>query len=312
MPAPLSNDIRRRIIEAREKGDSIKKIAREKGVGVNTIACLLRLYRETGSYAPRPLRNGRKPRLDADTLEKIRARIEKQPDITLRELIEELELPISESGLCKIVNEKLGLRRKKTAFAAQQQRADVAQKRDLWKSHQPSLDASRLVFLDESGVNTAMTRLYGRAQKHQRVREAVPDTRFHRTTILSSVRLDGKMVPCVFEGALNGEIFRLYITQFLVPTLRPGDIVVMDNLSCHKVSGVEEAINSAGATVAYLPPYSPDLNPIELLWSKLKTIMRKLKIRSADLLDDAIAYALSCISASDVAGWFRHDGYYLC
>ena len=113
MPAPLSRDIRKRIIEARENGDSIQKIAIEKGVGVNTIVCLLRLYRETGSYEPRPLNNGRKPRLDEDILEKIRKRIEEQSDIALQELKEEFALPVSVQALCKTINDKLGLRRKK-------------------------------------------------------------------------------------------------------------------------------------------------------------------------------------------------------
>jgi transposase len=156
-----------------------------------------------------------------------------------------------------------------------------------------------------------MTRLYGRAHKHERVIEAVPDTRFHRTTILSSVRLDGQTIPFVFEGTLNGDIFRLYVTQLLTPSLNPGDIVIMDNLSSHKVSGIVEAIEAAGAFVLFLPPYSPDLNPIELMWSKIKAILRKLKVRAKDQLDDAIAHAFSCVSSSDISGWFSHDGYYL-
>lgn len=168
-----------------------------------------------------------------------------------------------------------------------------------------------MVFLDESGVNTGMTRLYGRAAKHERVHEAVPDTRFHRTTILSSVRLDGTTVPFVFEGALNGDIFRVYVTQLLVPSLKPGDIVVMDNLSSHKVKGIVEAIKAVGASVMFLPPYSPDLNPIELMWSKIKTILRKLKVRAKEHLDDAIAYAFNCVSLADISGWFKHDGYSL-
>lgn len=157
-----------------------------------------------------------------------------------------------------------------------------------------------------------MTRLYGRAPKNQRVMDAVLDTRFHRTTILSSLRMDGTIVPCVFEHALNGEIFRQYIQQFLLPTLKPGDIVVMDNLSSHKISGIEETIKSAGAHIRYLPPYSPDLNPIELMWSKLKAILRKSKIRSKELLDSAIASALEAVSASDIVNWFSHDGYCIC
>lgn len=156
-----------------------------------------------------------------------------------------------------------------------------------------------------------MTRIYGRAASHERVVEAVPDTRFHRTTILSSVRLDGSTVPFVFEGALNGDIFKIYIEKLLVPSLKSGDIVIMDNLSSHKVSGIVEAIETAGASVMFLPPYSPDLNPIELMWSKIKAIPRKLKVRSKDILDDAIAFAFSCVSTSDISGWFKHDGYAL-
>ena len=188
----------------------------------------------------------------------------------------------------------------------------MARKRKAWKKRQPKLDMNRLVFLDECGVNTGMTRLYGRALKHERVMEAVPDTRFHRTTILSSMRLDGTCVPFVFEGALNGDIFRVYITQLLAPSLKPGDIVIMDNLSSHKVKGIVEAIQAVGASVMFLPPYSPDLNPIELMWSKIKAILRKLKVRVKEHLDDAIAFAFSCVSPPNVSGWFHHDGYYLC
>ncbi len=156
-----------------------------------------------------------------------------------------------------------------------------------------------------------MTRIYGRAYKNERVVDAVPDVRFHRTTILSSVRLDGTLVPCVFEDALIGDMFREYVKHFLAPTLKSGDVVVMDNLSSHKVNGVSEAIEAVGATILYLPPYSPDLNPIELSWSKLKAFLRKRKVRTKELLDDAIAAALDAVSISDIAHWFAHDGYML-
>lgn len=180
-----------------------------------------------------------------------------------------------------------------------------------WKTKQPELAPNRLIFLDESGVNTGMTRIYGRAASHQRVKEALPDIRFKRTSVLSSIRLDGTMVPMVFEGALNGELFRAYVERMLAPSLRPGDIVVMDNLSSHKVSGIVEAIEAVGASVMYLPPYSPDLNPIELMWSKIKAILRKLKVRTKELLDQAIADALDTVMRSDIVAWFRHDGYAL-
>lgn len=200
---------------------------------------------------------------------------------------------------------------KKTVCAAEQNRDDVKQKRKEWREFQKTVDFSKLIFLDESGVNLGMTRLYGRAQKNARIRDAVPDVRFHRTTVLSSVRLDGTMAPCVFEDSLNGDIFREYVRCFLLPTLRPGDIVVMDNLSSHKVKGIVEAIESVGAFVKFLPPYSPDFNPIELMWSKMKAILRKLKIRTKEFLNDAIAKALAAVSCDDILGWFQHDGYQL-
>ena len=139
--------------------------------------------------------------------------------------------------------------------------------------------------------------------------DTIPDVRFARTSVLSSIRMDGTIVPCVFDDALNGDLFREYVRVFLVPTLKPGDIVVMDNLSSHKVSGIVEMIQTAGAQVKFLPPYSPDFNPIELMWSKMKAILRKLKIRSPDLLDEAIVSALDSVSISDICNWFAHDGY---
>jgi len=187
----------------------------------------------------------------------------------------------------------------------------VKEKRIEWKEFQKTADSSHLVFLDECGVNTGMTRLYGRGPTNERVVDAVPDVRFHRTTVLSSVRLDGTTVPCVFEGALNGEMFRKYVQEFLASTLKPGDIVIMDNLTSHKVGGIMETIEATGARVMFLPPYSPDFNPIELMWSKIKAILRKLKVRTKELLQDAIAFAIEAISSSDVSGWFSHDGYQL-
>jgi len=202
----------------------------------------------------------------------------------------------------------LGYGVKKTVHAAEQSREDIKQKREDWITFQKTVDPSRLVFLDESGINTGMTRLYGRALKNQRVVDAVPDVRFARITILSSVRMDGTIVPCVFDDSLNGDLFKEYIRLFLAPTLKPGDIVAMDNLSSHKVSGITELIEAAGAKVLYLPPYSPDFNPIELMWSKMKAALRKLKVRSEDLLDAAIVSALDTVSVSDISHWFAHDG----
>lgn len=171
------------------------------------------------------------------------------------------------------------------------------------------MNSSKLIFLDESGVNTGMTRIYGREIEGKRVVDYVPDNRFSRTSIVSSVRMDGKCVPMVFQGALDGDIFKSYLEKLLLPTIIKGDIVIMDNLSSHKVKGIDKIIESAGAKIVYLPPYSPDLNPIEMMWSKIKSYLRKIKARTNETLFDAISEAFSTIEISDILGWFREAGY---
>lgn len=171
------------------------------------------------------------------------------------------------------------------------------------------MPVNKLVFLDESGVNINMTRKYGRAKGKERVNDYTPLNTPKNTTLLSSVRLDGTLANISFQGALNGKIFLKYIKETLVPTLRKGDIVIMDNLRIHKVKGVKEAIETAGATVVYLPPYSPDFNPIEMMWSKIKALLRKWKARTVDLLDDAIKQAFNEIQTKDILGWFIEAGY---
>jgi transposase len=173
----------------------------------------------------------------------------------------------------------------------------------------PKADVRKLVFLDESGVNTNMSRRYARAAIGQRANDAIPLNTGKSTTILSSVRLDGTTVPVVFAGAVNREKFKEYLKTHLVPTLKPGDIVIMDNLRTHKVDGVAELIQSAGAFLIYLPPYSPDLNPIEEMWSKIKAYLRKVKARTSGTLENAIKDAFACVSVTDIFGWFSHSGY---
>jgi len=204
--------------------------------------------------------------------------------------------------------------KKKQVHASEQKREDVAEAREVWKEKQKQpkeFPADKLVFLDESGVNIDMVRRYGRAKNKKRVHDYAPRNTPKKTTLVSSVRLDGTQAYEFFQGSLNGENFLSYIKNTLVPTLRKGDIVVMDNLSCHKVKGVREAIEKAGASVLYLPPYSPDFNPIEMMWSKMKALLRKWKTDTLDLLHAAIPAAFSAVSTSDISGWFSASGYSL-
>ena len=168
-----------------------------------------------------------------------------------------------------------------------------------------------LVFIDETGINCGMTRLYGRAYKNQRVNDYVPDIRFERTSVISSLRLSGENVPCVFKGTLTGDLFGTYIRDFLAPSLKKGDIVALDNCTAHKVKGALDPVYAAGATVLFLPPYSPDFNPIEMSWSKMKAVLKKLKPRTYDELLTALEIALESFTAADIKMWFQHDGYCL-
>jgi len=195
--------------------------------------------------------------------------------------------------------------------ASERDRADVKAKRAIWSKMQHTMHAASLIFLDESGVNTNLTRRYGRAKGKERVKDSAPLNTPKTTTILSSVRIDGTTVAKFFTGTMNGDLFLDYIQHDLVPSLHAGDLVIMDNLRCHKVKGVKEAIQQAGAQALYLPPYSPDFNPIEMMWSKLKAILRKVKARTVDSLLDALPKAFKAVSVSDICGWFRQTGYSL-
>ena len=167
----------------------------------------------------------------------------------------------------------------------------------------------RLVFIDETGAATNMARRYGRCPRGQRLVTSVPWGHWKTTTFVAALRLDQVTAPCVFDGPIDGASFRAYVEQCLVPTLRPGDIVVMDNLASHKVAGIKHAIEAVGAEPRYLPPYSPDLNPIEQFFAKLKALLRKAAARTLDALIAAIAHALTTVSPRKCENYLANRGY---
>jgi transposase len=168
---------------------------------------------------------------------------------------------------------------------------------------------NRLIFIDESGAKTNMTRLYGRALGGQRVVDAAPHGHWSTTTMISALRVDGSTADMVVESATDGAAFLVYVEKFLGPTLKAKDIVVMDNLAAHKMAAIVKAIEATGAEVRFLPPYSPDLNPIEKMWSKIKAYLRKVKARTKEALWQAIGAALKTVSALDALNWFKSCGY---
>jgi transposase len=171
------------------------------------------------------------------------------------------------------------------------------------------VDPERFVFLDESHAKTTMTRRYGRAPRGERVVDHVPAGKYHSTTMLGALRRDGTIAAMVYEGGTDVPVMEAFAGGDLRRILRPKDIVVMDNLSAHKDASVVAAIESAGAIACFLPPYSPDFNPIESMWSKVKEVLRSLKARTAEALMDAIGVALRSVTTTDAEGWFAHCGY---
>jgi transposase len=173
----------------------------------------------------------------------------------------------------------------------------------------PGLDPAKLVFIDETGANTKMTRPYGRAPVGQRVVGAVPHGHWKTTTFAAALRSEGLVAPMVVDGAMNGDVFVAYVRQVLVPTLRAGDIVVMDNLASHKRVAAVRAIADAGCSVVYLPPYSPDLNPIELAFAKVKARLRAAELRTIDRVEDFFGTVHEAFTADECRNYIRHAGY---
>lgn len=171
------------------------------------------------------------------------------------------------------------------------------------------MDAGRFVFLDETGLNTKMTRLYGRAARGARLTSAVPHGHWRTTTFIAGLRQSGVIAPLVLDGPMTGAAFRAYIEQALAPALEPGDVVVMDNLAAHKVAGIAEAIAAAGGSVLYLPPYSPDLNPIEQFFAKLKALLRKAAARTKEALWIAAGQLLDLVPPGECRNYLANSGY---
>ena len=188
-------------------------------------------------------------------------------------------------------------------------RPDILKRREAWFEDQLELDRSKLVFIDETGAATNMARRRGRAQKGERLRAGIPHGHWKTTTFVAGLRLTGMTAPMVLDGPMNGAAFLAYVQQVLVPELKPGDIVIMDNLSAHKGCQVRDAIEAAGARLLYLPPYSPDFNPIENAFAKLKALLRKAAERTVEALWHLIGKLIDAYSPQECANYFAAAGY---
>ena len=202
-----------------------------------------------------------------------------------------------------------GCASKKTLFALEQARRDIARRRQRWRSWQPFLDPTRLVFIDETWIKTNMAPLRGWGPRGERLVGFAPHGHWRTMTFVAALRRDRLTAPCVFDGPINGASFRAYVEQQLVPTLIPGDIVVMDNLGSHKSRAVRDAIQAAGARLRFLPPYSPDLNPIEQAFAKIKHWMRMAQKRDMEEAWRHVGHIVGTFTQDECANYFRNAGY---
>lgn len=187
----------------------------------------------------------------------------------------------------------------------------MAERRAAWRGRQGDHDGRRLIFIDETWAKTNMTRLRGRAPRGQRLIGKVPHGHWKTTTLIAALGIEGMRCSTVVDGAVNTDVFEAFVGQVLLPELRPGDVVVMDNLSSHKSARTRALIESAGAELVFLPPYSPDLNPIEMVFAKIKQLLRSLERRTMDALWRSVQPVLDAVTPADAANCFRHCGYTL-
>jgi transposase len=305
---PLSDDLRQRILDAVDNHEgSQRELAERFAVNPSTITRLLQLRRQTGSAAPRPHGGGKPPTLDPDALERLRQLVREDSDATLEQYRQRLGIQGSIMIIWRGLK-RLGItRKKKSLHAAERDRPEVQNQRRAFRRNVQPIEPKRLVFVDEAGVTTAMTPAYGRAPRGERVESSAPAS-WQSVTVVAAMGLDGVRAPMAYPGGTGAATFEAYVEQILVPELRPGDVVVFDNLAAHRGPAVAEAIEGAGACVLRLPPYSPDFTPIEQLFSKLKERLRRLGTRTKDRLYQAIREALNHVTPQDILGWFQHAG----
>jgi len=310
MTAPYSVDLRERALARKASGETHREIAAALQISPSCLSKWTKHERETGSLEPAQI-GGYKPRtLSGDCADWLRERVASGP-ITLRGLTAEL----AERGIKTqpravwVFLHAEGLSFKKTLFPQEQTRPDIARKRDRWRRYQGLVHPARLVFIDETWVKTNMAPLRGWGPEGQRLKAYALYGHWKTLTFIAALRHDRIDAPWVIDGPINGELFGLYVEQILAPTLSPGDVVILDNLGSHKGKAARAAVRARGAHIIFLPPYSPDLNPIEQVFAKLKHLMRKAQPRDVEATWRKVGELLDLFSPKECANYLVNSGY---
>jgi transposase len=305
-----SLDYRRAVAQAYEDCGSSIEVAEQFGCCQSWVRRLIQNRRERGTLNPRSTaRHDDQRRYDDADERAIRELIKNRPDATLAEVARAIGKPVHPGTVSRTLRRMNLPRKKKSTHAAEQDRPDVRAARDAWFEQFAQVRVNQLVFLDEFGATTSMQRTHGRAAPGERVVSKVPHGHWKMISTIAAMTIDGIVASGSFDGATDTELFVTFVREALVPVLRPGQVVVLDNLPAHKSPQVDALIRSAGARVLRLPPYSPDFNPIEMAISKVKTMLRKLARRSVDGLFDGIGESLESIRPTDALNYIAHCGY---
>jgi len=307
-------ELRKRVVDFVEEGNSYRKAAERFRVSPGFVDAMVRSKRKTGSLEALPQGRRGHGKL-VEVREWVRERMASRPDTTLDELTaalrEERSIEVHRSSVGRLLK-RLGLSQKKDIGASEQEREDVAEEREIWMNvHRPSMrnGIERLVFIDETSISANMVETSGWAPVGERLVGRAPAGNRNTRTFIAALRHDGIHAPGVIDGAMDGKTFELYVEGFLAPTLRDGDIVVLDNLTAHRSPKAAEILERVGARFAFLPRYSPDLNPIEMAFSKIKALLRKIAARTYEDLWEAVGNVCGLFTPQECMNYLAAAGY---
>jgi transposase len=305
------NELRSRVLEAYQRGEgAMRTLAARFKVSFHFVSQLIKRFRQTGRIDPKPAGGGNRSVIDKAGEKVLRQWLAERADLTLWQLCaryeEKMGVTVSISAMSRALR-RMGIsRKKKTLYDPKRQTANVALRTNEYFAKLSQLDQKQLIFIDEMGATQNLVSHYGRAQIGQRAFGPKPSARGQRINTIGALSSDGLEATMCFEGTLTSAVFLVFLTQFMLPVLKPGQTLILDNASPHCQTEVTTLLNKAGVSVIYLPPYSPHLNPIELCWSKVKNFLKRAQARTKETLSQALQEALTQITKEDSDAWFRH------